>query len=967
MQQGGALSVALEQNCLQPMASPPAVGDFQSVRGLACAGRVSDLSRTNLPPVPGSTTFAVRGGKGYAIEALASASSATGPALGVLAGLMPAIYTGADETRSADAASLAVLEDLARRGAADASLSSFELQVALGREYNALWRFRAAETSYADAIAAHQAVAPADLSGRADLLAELALNLSSQGRISEAEARFGEADALVREAAAREKATPGGEWRSRFSGARLAVYRAQHLANAGDAEGALVQADAADAVLSALRATLGAPAASTATQAAPADRAPVDVRSTVSIDRSLSLRLGAPDEGASAFGGAGTMDNLSRVEVMRGQTAFLRAVMLERLRRPGGDAALDAANAALEKAPPGTALWLRAVVAEQRARNALAVGNTARALSISQMALDDYRRVSSGSRLEAQLTLSLAATQAAVAGRRDEALASYEAAFELYRSQLEEPGANAEQAMEYFNTLAGGPNAAVSEDATRRAFSIGASVIEPGVGRTIAQMAGRARFGESRDVVRALQDADREVVRARASLASIADGQNAEDATRRLDEAVAKRALAETAAQSSAPAYVNLVRTDASVEMMQGALESDEAFLQIVLAEGGGFATLVTKGTAHSYRVDLTATEARDAVSRIRASLEPDGSEKAYDIDSAHMLYRKLLEPVDARLRAAGIRQIIYSASSALSSVPFAALVTSPATGAVAASVRAGDYTKVDWAVRNYAFTQTVSASSFLSLRQLPASTASRPFRGFGAFVPPRVDAALVDQIAVRTELPQSCKEKLRQRYGSSSELKGTREELEGIVAELGLAPGDALVLGDGFSDAQVMTDEAMRDSRVISFATHGLLAGDECFTEPALVTSLNPAGGDGFLSLSEILDIKLSADLVILSACDTAAGGAGRGNGAEALEGLARAFFYAGARSLIATHWKVDDEITASAMSSVFASMRDGETSTVALQNVQKRLLIFKQTSHPYLWAPFAVIGDGSRTLART
>jgi hypothetical protein len=153
---------------------------------------------------------------------------------------------------------------------------------------------------------------------------------------------------------------------------------------------------------------------------------------------------------------------------------------------------------------------------------------------------------------------------------------------------------------------------------------------------------------------------------------------------------------------------------------------------------------------------------------------------------------------------------------------------------------------------------------------------------------------------------------------------------------------------------------------RMIHFATHGALAGQVSgnsepgllLTPPATATETD----DGYLSASEIAALKLDADWVILSACNTAAGGA---QGAEALSGLARVFFYAGARALLVSHWSVDSVATAKLISSaVSATTRD---KTLGRAEALRRAMVAMidngeaREAHPAYWAPFVVVGEGS------
>lgn len=186
---------------------------------------------------------------------------------------------------------------------------------------------------------------------------------------------------------------------------------------------------------------------------------------------------------------------------------------------------------------------------------------------------------------------------------------------------------------------------------------------------------------------------------------------------------------------------------------------------------------------------------------------------------------------------------------------------------------------------------------------------------------------------------------------------------------------GTDLMVGPAFSDSAIKTRSDLDNFRILHFATHGLVTPPRanCPARPALVTSFGENGSDGLLSFSEIFDLKLDADMVILSACDTAgqadvaetrAAGVTTGGG-SALEGLVRAFIGAGSRSVLASHWPAPDDFNATErlINGLFEAPA-GEASGDALLKAQQRLMADVDTSHPYYWAGFAVIGDGARPL---
>jgi CHAT domain-containing protein len=157
-----------------------------------------------------------------------------------------------------------------------------------------------------------------------------------------------------------------------------------------------------------------------------------------------------------------------------------------------------------------------------------------------------------------------------------------------------------------------------------------------------------------------------------------------------------------------------------------------------------------------------------------------------------------------------------------------------------------------------------------------------------------------------------------------------------------------------------------------VHFATHGALTGQMLgLAEPGLILT-PPAKGtidakllerdDGFLTASEIATLKLDADWVMLSACNTAGSG---GETAEALSGMARAFFYAGARALLVSHWEVGSDAAVTLTTRAFAEMNaNPRMGRAEAFRTAMRSLIDKGSSfdaHPSQWAPFVVVGEGA------
>jgi CHAT domain-containing protein len=198
-------------------------------------------------------------------------------------------------------------------------------------------------------------------------------------------------------------------------------------------------------------------------------------------------------------------------------------------------------------------------------------------------------------------------------------------------------------------------------------------------------------------------------------------------------------------------------------------------------------------------------------------------------------------------------------------------------------------------------------------------------------------------------------------------------EELQIAAGALG-ATNAQFVTGAGFSDSDVAARSDLDQYEVVHFATHGLEEGMWGCSKspPALVTSFGAPGSDGLLDFSEIAKLRLDANLVVLSACDTAAGIRGealrRASGQEqpgsTLEGLVRAFLTANARSVLATYWQVSAEQESDEFMRAFYTRGKNGTIGEALQAAQRTLIATPQYSHPFYWAPYFLVGDSAKPM---
>lgn len=412
-------------------------------------------------------------------------------------------------------------------------------------------------------------------------------------------------------------------------------------------------------------------------------------------------------------------------------------------------------------------------------------------------------------------------------------------------------------------------------------------------------------------------------------------------------------------------------RSDADV---RSTLDPDEALLQFMQAIDGLYAWVVTSSEQHWFRIPLSAETLTGKIAALRRQLDPAAGEvrgaltlaarqrdsREFNIALAHELYVALLGPAEDLIRSK--KHIFVVASGPLTSLPFHVLVSEPALQPSGPET----FRTTPWLVNRYAITTLPAVSSLAVLRRpTNAGSAPRPFIGFANPVfGPAQTAEVLQQRAARAPGFADHSRGTSRDAKALSELRSlpdTADEVRAIAAALG--DGADLLIGRDASEAQVKR-RSLDQYRVVHFATHGLVAGEVTgLTEPALALSMpdRPSpDDDGLLTASEVAGLKLNADWVILSACNTAAGDR---PGAEALSGLARAFFYAGTRALLVSHWPVQSAAAVKLTTRTFAALTREPAigRSEALRRAMGSMIKDGGTdAHPSSWGPFVIVGEG-------
>jgi len=472
------------------------------------------------------------------------------------------------------------------------------------------------------------------------------------------------------------------------------------------------------------------------------------------------------------------------------------------------------------------------------------------------------------------------------------------------------------------------------------------------------------------------------------------------------------------------PRYRSISNSTVTLASLQQALKGDEAYYKLILLGEEAYGITIAKGGAAVVKIGATAAELGQMVKAIRDSvvLFENGRPTTYpfDVPAARRLYGLLTGPGDgaaARLVLAS-RHLVVEPDGALLQLPFNLLVTNDDKLAEYKARQDDpnadpfDARGIAWLGRDRMISTATSARSFMDVRNIAGSRAANAYLGLGenavpaGALPPSLPPApppvpptqrgkgskLAQTSSVRgagadsgsgfglaaaaTPIPANslpvrsdCDWPLVEwsRPISSAELK--------LAADLLKAGGSRVTTGAEFTDTALMERRDLKDYRVIHFATHGLVTAPrpECPARPALLTSFGGPLTDGLLSFRDIFDLSLDADTIILSACDTAGAAtasatreAGITTGGNfALDGLVRAFVGAGARAVIASHWPVPDsfDATKTLITGLFADA--GEVSVgEALRRSQVKMMDIAETSHPYYWSGFAIIGDAAKPL---
>lgn len=790
--------------------------------------------------------------------------------------------------------------------------------------------------------------------GRAESLSNEALQKSNLGRYAEADSLFSQASALV-----------GND---PLVARQLRNYRAIHELNQGDSKNALKELDKLPPRTAVIPAVSGPDG--------------------TEIDASTAKRLNASSKiGRQLSAESDELLPAEKLEILDAQALQLRGTAL---RLTGDDAgavaALNTADAKLLAVRNGTVtsvVWMRAQILGDLAAIAEDSKNLAEAdrLYRQGVVLIETGYPGSAALLSAQARL---AGYLARTGQSAEAEKMFD---EIVRSQPDAnnlPPSFAYVLRPYVDLLLEKPSDPAN---LAQIFAATQLMVRPGLAQTQTVLARELSGGgdEASRLFRQSVNLSRQVERGRVELArlELVPKPTPEESVRMRSlrtslEQSAKDQVATQSALASFPRYRAVSSEIISLADMQKVLQPNEAYYRMTVVGETIYAMVLTNNSAEVKKLSVTAKQLNEQVNALRETISTvENGQRityAYDVALAHQMYTELFAPFTTDLVA--VRSLIFEPDGAMLRLPPNVLVIDQASvdsytkRAAAGGDAEFDFRGINWFGRDRDISTSVSPRSFAQIRAAPPSTGTREYLGMGQNTPPTAaNEAMIPAAGDRDcALPLSSWAKPI----SAKEL----QIASGVLSKAD-SGGVQILTGDQFTDTGIEQRTDLSDYRILHFATHGVVTAraPKCPAQPALLTSFGGQGSDGLLTFREIFDLKLDADVVVLSACDTAGmasaaatQSAGLSTGGDvALDGLVRAFVGAGGRLVVASHWPVPDDFNATQrlITGLFSAPA-GEGMATALRQSQRSLMDDLDTSHPFYWAAFALVGDGERALVQ-
>jgi len=430
--------------------------------------------------------------------------------------------------------------------------------------------------------------------------------------------------------------------------------------------------------------------------------------------------------------------------------------------------------------------------------------------------------------------------------------------------------------------------------------------------------------------------------------------------------------------QADFPQFADLANPKPlKISDVQGLLKESEALVSYLVGQDNIYVWGLTKEAWSWNKIDLHPKDLERIIAKLRRGLDPTASNKTvpgnrgletetaqpageglpFDLIASHKLYKSLFGPIESLVESK--KHLILVLSGALTSIPFHVLISEKPKQRLP---NYEGYRRAAWLVKRHAMTTLPSVSSLKSLRRISEfKKAPKPFIGFGDPIFKRANKV----VAAFPGSSRNISSYFRGRLANLDELSAglsplpdTADELKQIAKTLGVPDSEIKLQGQA-TETRIKSS-ALDQYRIIHFATHGLVAGDfEGLAEPAIALTLPKTAtdkDDGLLTASEVAQLKLNAEWVVLSACNTASG---QKLGSEALSGLAKSFFFGGTKALLVSHWPVFSDAAVKLTTRTFKELKNNPNigKTEALRRSMVALIndnTIASNGHPSVWATF-------------
>jgi CHAT domain-containing protein/Tfp pilus assembly protein PilF len=387
--------------------------------------------------------------------------------------------------------------------------------------------------------------------------------------------------------------------------------------------------------------------------------------------------------------------------------------------------------------------------------------------------------------------------------------------------------------------------------------------------------------------------------------------------------------------REASPAYANLryPKNISLSEAQSELLDKETACLAYLLAKENSYAFVITRKDIKIFPLP----ERQEIQKLVQEYLQSITDVENNDFHLGYELYNILVRPgLNDK-----IKKIIIVPDDALYFLPFETLLTQ----------KKGS----DWLIKSYNIAYVPSLSSLRELIDRRSESKQTPKKDFLAFGDPSFGANEIDPLSASGKnMPPNDNSSANPQF---YRLKYSGLETEKIAALF--KPGRREVFERDQASEEVLKKQDLADFKIIHFATHAII-DDKKPARSAIVLALDQdPGEDGLLQMREVFNLKLNAELVTLSACQTGLGQLIRGEG---IEGLSRAFFYAGASSVLLSVWAINDQASYQLLERFYFHLRSSDTIMDALRKAKLDLIDSGVLSHPYYWGGFIVTGEADR-----